>query len=86
MSDQIKDYWAADIHARLSKLEERFQEFREGDAARETATALLIKDMDYLKKSTDKLSSGINRVFWAIGLSAVGVVTHFALSGGFNLP
>ena len=64
-----------DLHGRVLKLEAR-------DHETVTELALLKKDMAYLKENVGAIRGGVNKVLWAIALSALAAATTVVLSGG----
>lgn len=71
----LRDPMIHDLHARVTKLEHSTNEDR-------TNIAVLLNDLSYVKSEVTNISTGINRVLWAIGLAVIGAASTFILSGG----
>ena len=74
----MRDPMVHDLHLRVSRIEEK---------TRDTATemAVLKNDLQYVKESVGGVLRGINKILWAIGLSVLGFIMTFLLSGGFSI-
>ena len=70
-----RDPMIHDLHSRVTKLEHSTQEDR-------TNVAVLLNDLSYVKQEVTSISTGINRVLWAIGLAVIAAASTFILSGG----
>ena len=75
---QMRDPMVHDLHLRVSRIEEKTR-----DAA--TELAVLKNDLQYVKESVGGVLRGINKILWAIGLSVLGFVMTFLMSGGFTI-
>jgi len=75
-----------DLHWRVGRIEDKLNHFHEKNSAREVALAVMQVDIHHIKVGQEKLYAGLNRVLWAIAIVAIGVITTFALSGGFIAP
>lgn len=71
----LRDPMLHDLHARVTKLEHSTNEDR-------THIAVLLNDLSYVKSEVTNISTGINRVLWAIGLAVIAAASTFILSGG----
>jgi len=74
----IRDPMIHDLHSRVTKLEHSTSEAR-------TNIAVLLNDLSYVKREVTGISKGINRVLWSIGLSVIGAIATFILSGGITI-
>jgi len=74
----IRDPVIHDLHSRVTKLEHSTSEAR-------TNIAVLLNDLSYVKREVTGISKGINRVLWSIGLSVIGAIITFILSGGITI-
>jgi hypothetical protein len=43
------------------------------------------KDLSYLREASDKQTSGINKILWAIGITFLGYFMSFVMSGGLQI-
>lgn len=71
----LRDPMVHDLHIRVSRIEQDNQE-------KNTKMAVMENDIGYIKESVSGISRGINKILWAIGLSVLGAVMTFILSGG----
>lgn len=71
-----------DLHQRVGRLEAGYDLLTSNHSKLSTDLALMKLDITYIKAGQDKVTQGINRIFWAIGLSAIGAATTFILAGG----
>lgn len=71
----LRDPMIHDLHSRVTKLEHSTQEDR-------TNIAVMLNDLSYVKQEVTNISTGINRVLWAIGLAVIAAASTFVLSGG----
>ena len=74
----MRDPMIHDLHSRVNKLEHSTNEAR-------TNIAVLLNDLSYVKGEVTGISKGINRVLWSIGLSVIGAIITFILSGGITI-
>ena len=73
-----------DLHKRVGRLEDEVRTQAKESAQAKTEMAVMGRDISHIRESTDKVTAGINRILWAIGLTAVGMLTTFVLSGGLT--
>lgn len=78
----LRDPMVHDLHARVTKLEDYALAQRDRESNRSTELAVMKNDMTYVKESVGGIQKGINRILWAIGLSVLGAIVTFILSGG----
>lgn len=74
----LADPVVIDLHGRVSALEK-------SEANRNTEIALMKKDLEYIRDGQDKVTSGINKILWAIALSVIAAGTAWVLNGGLSL-
>ena len=74
-ASHMRDPMIHDLHSRVTKIEHATQEDR-------TNVAVLLNDLSYVKGEVTNISTGINRVLWAIGLAVLAAGCTFVLSGG----
>jgi hypothetical protein len=78
----LRDPMVHDLHIRVGRLEEHAVNMNLKTQEQSTELAVLKNDLGYVKNSVDGIQKGINRILWAIGLTAVAAATTFVLSGG----
>lgn len=71
----LRDPMVHDLHIRVSRIEQ-------DNSEKNTEMAVMKNDMAYIKESVGGISKGINKILWAIGLSVLGAIMTFILSGG----
>lgn len=78
-----------DLQERVHHLEKNQNQALKESAERNTAIALLSKDVKDIKDDVGTLHKGISKVLWtivcAVITTAVGLFTTFVLTGGLNL-
>lgn len=79
---RMRDPMVHDLHVRVSRIEDHISTTRDREQVRATELAVLKNDVEYVKDSVGSIQQGINRILWAIGLSAIAAATTFVLSGG----
>ena len=71
----LRDPMVHDLHVRVSRIEQKAQD-------QNTEMAVMKNDMAYVKESVGGIQRGITKILWAIGLSVLGAIMTFILSGG----
>lgn len=71
----LRDPMVHDLHVRVLRIEQDNHE-------KNTEMAVMKNDMAYIKEEVGGISRGVNKILWAIGLSVLGAIMTFILSGG----
>jgi hypothetical protein len=75
----------SDLAARVNRIENSLNDIIKTHFELRTEFAGIKVDLDYIRKSQDKVGQGVARIFWAFVLSGVGTVSAFILQGGLVL-
>lgn len=77
-----------DLQERVGRLEDNQNQSLKESAERNTAIALLSKDVKDIKEDVGTIHKGISKVLWtiigAVLTTGVGIGTTFVLTGGLN--
>lgn len=71
-----------DLQQRMGRLEDETKAMMIADHHANLELALMRKDLSYIKDAQDKVTVGVNRILWAIGLSVLTAISAFVLTGG----
>jgi hypothetical protein len=64
-----------DLHGRVSALEK-------SEGQRNTEIALMKKDLEYIRAGQDKVTSGMNKLFWLLIAGFLAAFVNFVIGGG----
>lgn len=85
MSTDANNPMFVDLQKRVNRVEDELRVIIKDAAQAKTDQAVMGRDIAHIRETTDKVTAGINRILWAIGLSVVGTVTTVIMSGGFKV-
>ncbi len=71
-----------DLQKRISRVEGTQSEMVRLHYELTSDFAGIQRDVAHIRESQDRVSSGVNKILWAIALSVVGAFSTFVMSGG----
>ncbi len=80
--DEHTDGILSEVRNRLTILEERYSQIISKHFNLEKELTLMQRDISYIREGQDKISSGVNKVLWAVGLALLAAVMSFIIQGG----
>lgn len=75
----------AELKARMERIEQIQNSMVKEHYALDAEIKGIMKDIGYIKEGQDKVSAGINKILWAVGLSILAAFMTFVVNGGLNI-